>query len=158
MAGQCKVDVVRRDFCAAPKLGCLFMRNEPAIECPPCGDKPGFGIEIAQPDSGLHGPFGQCCQPVGIDIGVRRIHQHDVKWLQKRRIELAGVGAVQQGGHQRRERRVIDAHGPEDVGRKPRTGSITHGSAADHLRLVPERLESATDLIHHRAAGLVVAA
>ena len=158
MARQRKLEPVRRDFCAAPQLGGLFMRDQPTVKGPPCGNKPGLRIEIAQPDSGLHRPFGKGRQPIGINGGMRRIHQHDMKRLQKRRIEVARRGATQQRGYQRRECGIINAHRLQDIGGKLCAGNIASGSVADHLRLVPEGVKGAADLIHHIATGLVIAA
>ena len=158
MTGQREVDVIRRDVRTAPQLSGLFMRNQPTIQRPPCRDKPRLGIEITQPDSSLDRSVGKRRQPVSIDRGVRRVHQHDMQRLQQCRVELTRIGAGEQRRHKRRKRSIINAHGLQDIGGKLRAGGIAHGSAADDLRLVPERLERAAHLIHHGTAGFVIAA
>ena len=132
------------------------MIDNPAVQRPPGRDKPRIGIEITQSDRCLGGAGGQGVQRGNIDIAMRRIQQHNMKRLEKRGIDRPRVGIIQQFCDKRREQRIIDTHGRQNIGSKLGVGSIAHGRAADHFRLVPERLEGAADLIHHCATGFLV--
>ena len=134
------------------------MIDKPAVERLPGGYEARVGIKIAQPDRRLRRGIGQGTECCGVDIAVRRVHQHDVKRLEKRGVDRPRVGVVQQICDKRREHGVIDAHGRQDIGGEPGAGGIAHRRAADNLGLVPEGLKSTADLIHDCAAGLVVAA
>ena len=153
---SCQLHLIACECGAAPELCCLAMVDNPAVQRPPGGDKARIGIEITQPDRRLDRTVGQGVQRGDIDIAMRRIQQHNVKRLEKRGVDRPRVGVIQQICDKRREQRVIDTHGRQNVGSKLGAGGIAHSRAAYHLRLVPEGLEGAADLIHHRAARFLV--
>ena len=151
------LNLIGRGFGAAPELCRPAVIDKASIKRFPGGNKPRVGIEVAQPDRRLHRRIGKGIEAGGVDIGMRGIHQHDVKRLEERRVDRPRVGVVQQLCDQRGKDGVIDPHRGQDVGGKLRAGGIAHGGAADDFGLVPERLKGTADLIHHRAARLVVA-
>ena len=90
---------------------------------------------------------------------MRGLHQNDVKLVDKRRVDGTGISTIQKLADKADKNRVINPHRHQDVGGKLRTGDVTlMDGGADHLCLVPERLEGAASLIHDIAAGIGVTA
>ena len=159
MAGQRQHRRIGLNRGAAPELCGTLMIDQSVTEGPPGRHKTRIRIEIAKSNRRLDRTFGKRIKPGDIDIMMRGLHQHDVKLVDKRRIDRAGIGTVQKLADEAGKGRVINAHRKQDVSGELRAGDIALvDRGADHLRLVPERLEGAANLIHDIAAGVGVAA
>ena len=157
MTGKGQFRGIGRGFRATPELRRLAMVDKTTIKGPPGRYKPCIGIQIAKADSRLDRAVRQRSQPINTNRRMRGIHQHDMKRLEKRWVDRPGIGVGQKLRHQRREHRIINAHGGQDISGELRPGNIAGSGAADDLGLVPERLEGTAHLIHHGAAGILVA-
>ena len=159
MAGQCQHRGVGLNRGAAPQLCHPLMVDQSVTKRPPGRHKTGIRVEVAEPDRRLGRTFGKRLKTDNIDIMMRRLHQHDMKLVNQRRVDGAGIGVVQKLADKAGECRIINPRREKNVGGELCAGDITLvDGGADHFRLVPERLERPTRLIHHIAAGIGIAA
>ena len=88
---------------------------------------------------------------------MSRIHEHNVKRFNQSRIDRPGLTIAKELADEAGENRIVNPGRKQDISRKTRARDIALGGGANDLRLVPERFKSTTYLIHHIAAGIVVA-
>ena len=157
MAGNRQPRRIRLDRRTSPQLGSAFMFDQPVTECPPGRHQARIRIKIAKPDRRLGRTHRKRIKARNIDVMMRGLHENDVELVDKRRVNGPGISIVQKLANKAGKHRIINPHRQKDVGGKLRTGNVTLvDGGADHLGLVPERLEGAAGLIHDVAAGIGV--
>ena len=144
------------DICQTPLLGHCLMIKKTGFKRAIGTNKPRFIAEIAQAGNRQQRSRRQCIQPVQVNWMVRCFHQHDMQRLQRGRINCRHRDIIQQTIDQHAEYFVILACCLQKIGTKARACGIALNRIADHLRLVPERLQRAAAVIHHTATGLFV--